>query len=60
MKKIYDTMADNKEHGTLSPGKRKASTTTDFSKVLENVLKLNAMTLRLTEMFLLELKDLLN
>jgi hypothetical protein len=42
--KIYDTMADNKEHGTLSPGNRKTSATTDVSNVLENVLKLNAMS----------------
>jgi hypothetical protein len=53
-------MADNKEHGTQSPGNRKASATTDFSNVLENVLELTAMTLTLTEIFLLELKDLLN
>jgi hypothetical protein len=38
--KIYETMADNKEHGILSPGNRRASPTTDISYVLENVLKI--------------------
>jgi len=36
--KIYDRMADNKEHGILSPGKRRASPTTDVSNALENLM----------------------
>jgi hypothetical protein len=33
-------MIDNKEHGILSPGNRRASPTADVSNVLENVLKI--------------------
>jgi len=38
--KVYDTTADNKEHGILSPGNRRASPARDVSNVLENVLKI--------------------
>jgi hypothetical protein len=37
---IYDTMADNKDHGIPSPGNRRASPMTDVSNVLENMLRI--------------------